>query len=45
MPDTEIAQEMVKLNTLTPMQLKDCDLSMTQLKQPIGLSTPVLASL
>ncbi|TDH16594.1 hypothetical protein EPR50_G00021640 [Perca flavescens] len=40
-PDTEIAQEMVKIYTFTPAKINNCELKMIHLKQRISLSTPV----
>ncbi|XP_070710695.1 zinc finger protein 638-like [Pempheris klunzingeri] len=40
-PHLEIAQEMVKVHTFTPMKMKDVELKMIHLKQCVGLSTPV----
>nr|XP_046255786.1 zinc finger protein 638-like isoform X2 [Scatophagus argus] len=40
-PNMEIAQEVVKVNTFMPMKIKDSELKMLHLKQYIGLSTPV----
>lgn len=40
-PDKDVAEEMVKVNTFLPMKFKDCDLKMSHIKQFISLSTPV----
>ncbi|KAM9315208.1 uncharacterized protein KZ484_024899 isoform 2-T2 [Pholidichthys leucotaenia] len=40
-PDMETAQEIVKVNNFTPAKINDCEVKMTLVKQPIGLSTPV----
>ncbi|XP_045903071.1 zinc finger protein 638-like isoform X1 [Micropterus dolomieu] len=40
-PDTDIAQEIVKVHTFIPAKIKDSELKMIHLKQCIGLSTPV----
>ncbi len=40
-PDSEIAQEIVKVHTFMPAKIKDSELKMIHLKQCIGLSTPV----
>lgn len=39
--DTEIAQEIVKVNTFIPMKIGDCELKMSHLKQCVSLATPV----
>ncbi|XP_073333079.1 uncharacterized protein [Pagrus major] len=40
-PDMEIAQEIVKVNTFMPMKINDSELKMIHLKQCITLTTPV----
>lgn len=40
-PGVDIAEEMVKVNSFMPMKMGDNELKMTQVKQSIGLSTPV----
>lgn len=40
-PDVDIAEEMVKVNSFMPMKMGDNELKMTQVKQSISLSTPV----
>ncbi|XP_070832763.1 zinc finger protein 638-like isoform X2 [Chaetodon trifascialis] len=40
-PDMDMAQEIVKVNTFMPMKMNDSELKMTHLKQCIGLGTPV----
>ncbi|XP_071360149.1 zinc finger protein 638-like isoform X2 [Trachinotus anak] len=40
-PDMEIAQEIVKVHTFIPAKIKDSELKIIQVKQRIGLSTPV----
>lgn len=37
----DIAEEMVKVNNFIPLKMGDKELVMTQVKQPIGLGTPV----
>lgn len=39
--DAEIAEEMVKVHSFSPMKINDCELKMTHLKQSIGFNTPV----
>nr|XP_020464649.1 zinc finger protein 638-like isoform X2 [Monopterus albus] len=41
MPDTEIAQEIVKVHTFIPAKINDSEVKIIHLKQRIGLSTPV----
>ncbi|XP_078022456.1 uncharacterized protein LOC117254879 isoform X3 [Epinephelus lanceolatus] len=40
-PDTEIAQEMVKVHSFMPMKMNDSELKLVHVKQRVGLSTPV----
>ncbi|XP_055367942.1 zinc finger protein 638-like isoform X2 [Betta splendens] len=40
-PDIETAQELVKVNTFKPAKVKDQEVTMIQVKQRIGFSTPV----
>lgn len=40
-PDMEVAEEMVKVNSFFPMKIKDYELKMIILKQSISLFTPV----
>lgn len=40
-PDLETAQEVVKVNTFKPAKVKDQEVKMSQLKQHVGLNTPV----
>lgn len=37
----DIAEEMVKVNNFMPLKMGDKELVMTQVKQPVGLGTPV----
>lgn len=39
--DMETAEEMVKVNAFSPMKIGDCELKMTNVKQHVGLTTPV----
>ncbi|XP_075907473.1 uncharacterized protein LOC142904938 isoform X3 [Nelusetta ayraudi] len=40
-PGVDIAEEMVKVNNFMPLKMGDKELLMTQVKQPVGLGTPV----
>lgn len=37
----DVVQEMVKVHTLVPAKVKDCEVKLTPLKQHIGFNTPV----
>lgn len=39
--DVEIAEEIVKVHTFIPAKLNNSDLKITQVKQRVGLNTPV----
>ncbi|KAG7235850.1 hypothetical protein INR49_002103, partial [Caranx melampygus] len=43
-PDMEIAEEIVKVHTFIPAKINDSDLKITQVKQRVGLNTPVLST-
>ncbi|TWW59498.1 zinc finger protein 638-like [Takifugu flavidus] len=40
-PNKEVAEEMVKVNTSSPLKFNDCDLKMRHINQFVSLSTPV----
>lgn len=41
-PDQEVAEEMVKVHSFKPAVFLDTEVKMSVVKQPIGLTTPVL---
>ncbi|XP_061889484.1 zinc finger protein 638-like [Entelurus aequoreus] len=41
LPDVATAQEVVKVHSSTPAKMKDCELKMVNIKQHIGIDTPV----
>ena len=40
-PDVELAQEIVKVHSFMPAKIGDSELKIIQVKQRVGLSTPV----